>query len=106
MSVPSLTALLGSQASQDSSSLTIAKTDLVSVGLTPSANNAAESLMLAIIKLARVGQDNGSDTQMSISAPIVSTLQRNGNNIARYRYNVDFFISDANPSEPDPDSVA
>lgn len=52
MAEPTLAAVFGAGASQDGSTLTISKADLVAVGLTPSASNTAESLLAAIAKLA------------------------------------------------------
>jgi hypothetical protein len=52
MPEPTLTAVFGSNAVQDAATLTISKADLVSVGLTASATNTAESLLAAISKLA------------------------------------------------------
>ncbi|MBD2360044.1 hypothetical protein H6G36_02320 [Anabaena minutissima FACHB-250] len=52
MPEPTLTAVFGANAVQDISTLTISKTDLVAVGLTAAANNSAEALLTAIVKLA------------------------------------------------------
>jgi hypothetical protein len=52
MAEPTLAAVFGAGASQDGSTLTISKADLIAVGLTPSASNTAESLLAAIAKLA------------------------------------------------------
>ncbi|MFK0733479.1 MAG: hypothetical protein ACIWVG_20385 [Gloeotrichia echinulata HAB0833] len=41
--------LFGENASQSASTLTISKLDLAAVGLTPAANNTAESLLAAMI---------------------------------------------------------
>nr|WP_322714205.1 hypothetical protein [Nostoc sp. ChiSLP03a]MDZ8215430.1 hypothetical protein [Nostoc sp. ChiSLP03a] len=48
MAEPSLTAVFGTNASQTSTDLVIKKSDLSGVGLTASANNTAESLLIAI----------------------------------------------------------
>ncbi|MBD2416083.1 hypothetical protein FACHB389_35500 [Nostoc calcicola FACHB-389] len=48
MAEPSLTAVFGANATQNSTDLVIKKSDLTSAGLTPDANNTAESLLLAV----------------------------------------------------------
>lgn len=47
----SLTQLFGANATQSSTELIIKKADLVNVGLTPAANNSAESLVVALFLL-------------------------------------------------------
>jgi len=53
MAEPTLLEVFGSGAIQDANTITISKTDLVTVGLTADANNTAESLLAAIVLLAR-----------------------------------------------------
>ncbi|KPQ34612.1 MAG: hypothetical protein HLUCCA11_13950 [Phormidesmis priestleyi Ana] len=53
MAEPTLTEVFGAGAIQDATTLTITKADLVSVGLTASASNTAESLLAAIVLKAR-----------------------------------------------------
>lgn len=48
MAEPTLAAVFGANATQTSTDLVIKKSDLTGVGLTPSANNTAESLLLAL----------------------------------------------------------
>jgi hypothetical protein len=50
---PTLIQVFGASATQTATDLTIKKADLVAVGLTPSATNTAESLLLAIALLAK-----------------------------------------------------
>lgn len=52
MAEPTLENIFGAGATQDASTLTISKTALASVGLTPQAANTGESLLAAILKLA------------------------------------------------------
>jgi hypothetical protein len=49
MAEPTLTQIFGTGATQDSTTLTIQKSALASTGLTASANNNAESLLVAIV---------------------------------------------------------
>ncbi|HEY9701238.1 MAG TPA: hypothetical protein V6C58_02275 [Allocoleopsis sp.] len=51
MAEPLLTDVFGAGATQTETTLTISKTALGSVGLTASANNTAESLIVSLIKL-------------------------------------------------------
>lgn len=53
MSELTLQQVFGAGASQTATGLTISKTDLVSMGLTASADNKAESLLVAILLLAK-----------------------------------------------------
>lgn len=52
MAEPSLTDIFGNGATQDATTFTILKGDLVAVGLTVSANNKGESILAAILKKA------------------------------------------------------
>lgn len=49
MAEPTLTQVFGSGATQDATTITISKSDLTEIGLTPDANNSAESLLIAEI---------------------------------------------------------
>jgi hypothetical protein len=72
MAEQSLTAVFGSNASQTSTDLVIKKSDLIETGLTPSANNTAESLLLAIIlKFKLVLTDTARDTNIDQSVAVV-----------------------------------
>lgn len=52
MAEPTLIAVFGSNASQSATQLIISKADMATVGLTASDTNTAESLIVAILKLA------------------------------------------------------
>lgn len=72
MAEPTLTAVFGANATQDATTLTITKADLTSTGLTPSANNTAESLLLAIVlKFKAVLTDTARDTNVDQSVAVV-----------------------------------
>ena len=49
MSEPTLTEVFGANATQTSTTITISKADLASVGLVAASNNTAESLLVAIL---------------------------------------------------------
>lgn len=53
MPEPALSDVFGASASQDSTTLTIAKSDLAATGLVASGSNTAEALLASIILLAR-----------------------------------------------------
>lgn len=53
MAEPLVTELFGPNATQTETELIISKTDLATKGLTPSANNTAESLFISLQLLAR-----------------------------------------------------
>lgn len=52
MAEPTLVQVFGAGATQNATTLTITKADLVAAGLTVTASNTAESLLTAIVKLA------------------------------------------------------
>lgn len=52
MAEPTLEQVFGDGAAQDASTLTISKTALATVGLTPDAANTAESLLAALLRVA------------------------------------------------------
>lgn len=52
MSEPTLQEVFGANAAQTSTTITISKADLASTGLTASANNNAEALMVALVMKA------------------------------------------------------
>lgn len=51
MAEPTLTEVFGANATQTSTQLIIAKSDLTAVGLTSASSNSAESLLTALVKL-------------------------------------------------------
>lgn len=53
MAEPLLTQIFGAGATQTATTLTIAKADLATVGLTASANNTAEGLFVALLLIAK-----------------------------------------------------
>ncbi|MBW4425942.1 MAG: hypothetical protein KME50_16195 [Nostoc desertorum CM1-VF14] len=72
MAEPSLTQVFGTGATQDMNTLTISKADLVSVGLTASASNTAESLLIAImLKFKEVLTDEARDINIDQSVAVV-----------------------------------
>jgi hypothetical protein len=81
MAEPTLIQLFGTLATQTATDLVIKKSDLVAVGLTASANNTAESLLVAILKLAAsysnpTTQETNTDIQVTLeinSTPSIVT---------------------------------
>lgn len=71
MAEPTLTEVFGANATQDANTLIISKADLAAVGLTPSATNRAEALLVALIKkwqlaLNPTRQNENADIQITI----------------------------------------
>ena len=87
MAEPTLIQVFGTGALQDATTITISKTDLETVGLTPVASNRAESILAAIVKLASnyLTETNfDSDIDQSITiVPNEDTLITRNN--VRYR---------------------
>ncbi|MDZ8227526.1 hypothetical protein [Nostoc sp. ChiVER01] len=109
MAEPSLTAVFGSNATQDATTLTISKADLAVTGLTPSANNTAESLLIAImLKFKLVLTDEARDTNIDQSVAVVagfspSITTRNDNVYLRNTISVeiDRILTGAETIDPD-----
>lgn len=82
MAEPTLQQVFGSNATQDLSTLTIAKSDLETVGLTISASNRAEALFIAILLLAKqslnpTAQETNQDIQITVDSGFTSITFRN-----------------------------
>lgn len=72
MAEPSLIQVFGDGAIQDISTLTISKADLATVGLTASATNTAESLLIAImLKFKTTLTDEARDLNIDQSVAVV-----------------------------------
>lgn len=82
MAEPTLIQVFGNGATQDANTLTISKADLVTVGLTVSANNTAESLVVALIKLWQLqltatNQENNPEQGLTIETGFPTYVSRN-----------------------------
>lgn len=76
MAEPTLIQVFGANATQTLSTLTISKTDLATVGLTASATNTAESLIVALLLLA--GSYLKATNQTSVNTDIQVTIDDSG----------------------------
>ncbi|MEM6436176.1 MAG: hypothetical protein AAF773_20340 [Cyanobacteria bacterium P01_D01_bin.115] len=81
MAEPTIPAVFGAGATQDGTTLTINKADLVAVGLTADASNTAESLLTAIILLAKSaltedGFNTNLDQSLTVADGFSSIVQR------------------------------
>lgn len=88
MAEPTLQDLFGDNASQDSSSIIIPKANLTVVGLTAEENNTAESLLVAILLLAKqylnqTNYDGNIEQNVLIEDGISSFLNRGDNQTYR-----------------------
>ncbi|MDJ0797885.1 MAG: hypothetical protein QNJ51_13895 [Calothrix sp. MO_167.B12] len=93
MSEPTLTEVFGTNSTQDINSLNISKLDLANTGLIALEENTAESLFVAIIKLAAnylktANQELDPDIQVTISDPQEVKVFRNDLTYNQYIYNV------------------
>lgn len=91
MAEPTIQQVFGTNATQDSSVLTIYKSDLT--GLSPSSENTAESLLAAIILKAKAelndtNQGNNPDQSISIDDGIGSITTRNNQNYREYNLGI------------------
>ncbi|MCC5669880.1 hypothetical protein LC653_40270 [Nostoc sp. CHAB 5784] len=109
MAEPTLVQVFGTGAVQDSTSLTIQKSALATTGLTVSANNTAESLVVSLLLLAATylnptnQESNNSDIQVTIAdSEFPSIVFRNSANYRQITYNVNLQKPDTG-SGIDPD---
>lgn len=107
MAEPTLTQVFGANAAQTATTLTISKADLAAVGLTASANNTAESLIVAALLLAKNYltdanlQANG-DQSVSIVDSFDSLITRNTQTYRQKTYSVNLQKLDASAGiDPD-----
>ncbi|MEO1682639.1 MAG: hypothetical protein AAFS06_05190 [Cyanobacteria bacterium J06631_12] len=110
MAEPTITGVFGSNAAQTATTLTIDKADLAAVGLTAAPSNTAESLLTAILLLAkgRLSQsafDSNLDQSLTLTDGFQSIVQRdNGGTLENYRQiqvNVNFHTVDSSNLDPD-----
>ncbi len=110
MAKPSLQQVFGTNAVQTSTTLTISKADLSSVGLTPTASNTAESLFAAILFLAKnsltiANQDINPEQSISVADQdfdFQSLVSRNNQTYRQTTYTARLQKLDINTT-PDPD---
>ena len=93
MAEPTLEQIFGANASQDATTLTIAKSDLTSVGLTASASNTPESLFVAVLLksaayLNEANQQTNPDIQITIAESFQSLVSRNNQQYRQRSYSV------------------
>lgn len=108
MAEPTLQQVFGNGASQDASTIAISKTDLATMGLTANANNKAESLLVAILLLAKqqLTTDNmqsNADQSISIEeSPFPSLVSRNNGTYRQSTLNINLQkIDTSNTINPD-----
>jgi hypothetical protein len=100
MAEPTLQQVFGSNAVQDATTLTISKADLT--GLTASANNTAESLLVALILKAETylndtNQANNIDQSVSITTATTPSFT-NRNNVVYIRDSITVEIDKIAPT--------
>jgi len=93
MAEPTPQQVFGTGFTQTATTLTISKSDLVSVGLTPDANNRAEQLLVAILLKAKAYltptlQETDNDVQVTIDTSYPSIVYRNNQNYRQNTYTV------------------
>ncbi|ARV60628.1 hypothetical protein BZZ01_20240 [Nostocales cyanobacterium HT-58-2] len=107
MAEPTLQQVFGTNATQDANILTIKKSDLTGVGLTPAATNTAESLVVALVKLwektlTATNQESNPEQQITIEDGFPSIVFRNNSNYRQYPKTIAFQKVD-NSTDLDPD---
>lgn len=110
MAEPTLQQVFGANALQTATELVIAKSDLAALGLTPSATNTAESLMVGILLLAGqyLKEENQDTTNPDIQVTITqsatpSIISRNNATYRQVTFDVNLQIVDTT-SAIDPDN--
>lgn len=104
MAEPSLENIFGAGATQSASTLTISKTDLASAGLTAATENTSESLLAAILFLAKESLTaenfaNNADQSITIEPGFNSIVQRpdssgNTSEFRQFQYNINLHKPD------------
>lgn len=111
MAEPLLTDIFGANAAQTATTLTIDKADLATVGLTASSDNTAESLLTAIVLLARnylteANFDANQDQSLTLLPGFDSIVQRDDGtgNLVSYQqrqFNINLHKPDSTVIDPD-----
>lgn len=104
---PTLVQVFGAGAVQDSSTLTIQKSALAANGLTPSANNTGESLVVALFKqwqtyLTPANLDANAEQQISIENSYQGIITRNDTQYRQFVKTINLQVVDTT-SDVDPD---
>ncbi|WP_414587403.1 hypothetical protein [Scytonema sp. PCC 10023] len=100
MAEPQLTDVFGPGATQTATTLTISKADLATVGLSASATNSAESLVVALLLLAQkyLSDENQAlnpDIQITITQSFDSLVTRNNTTYRQRSYSIEMQRPDA-----------
>lgn len=103
MAEPTLQQVFGANATQDATKITIQKADLAGVGLTASANNSAESLLVAILLNAKTtltpaNYETNIDQSITIETPgfnAQSLVTRNNTQYRQYTQTVNLYKVDS-----------
>lgn len=109
MPKPSLAEVFGAGASQSAATITIAKADLMSIGLTASETNSAEALLAAILLKAKsylteAAFEANIDQSLYISTGFKSTTVRGTNNTQYVTDQLSVTLAKIDPQTPlDPD---
>lgn len=108
---PTLQAFFGPNATQDATTITIQKSDLVDTATpkrwqyTPTATDTAERILLAIILRAAINQDTEADAQIAIASGGLQLATILGKLYRQYILNVRILIDATESRFPDPDKV-
>lgn len=97
---PPLTTLFGAGATQDATTLTIQKSSLP--GLTPTASDNSEKLLVGLLRRWILGQDTSTDAQVVVRRQLGGVVERNGPK-QRFTYVIDLYAPYQGDTEPDPD---
>ena len=111
MAEPTLTEVLGPNSTQTATTITIEKADLVSVGLTASASNTAESILAAIIlkaqqTLTAAGFESNPDQSLTVESGFDTVIPRtdstgNTSNYRQHQLTLNFYKPDSESITPD-----
>lgn len=108
MAEPTLSAVFGSNATQTTTEIIISKSDLATKGLTPSAINTAESLLIAIALLAKdsltpANQTLNTDQSIAVTQGLSSLTTTGGNTYKQIPINITTRKLDLTYNTLDPD---
>ncbi|MFM6726857.1 MAG: hypothetical protein ACKPJF_20875 [Dolichospermum sp.] len=105
MSEPTLTEVFGTGATQTTTTITISKSALATVGLTASSDNSAEAILAAILLIAKINLtetkfESNIDQSIVIDNGFKSTTIRGTNNVQYITDQLTVTLAKVDPLSP------
>ncbi|MFM6725706.1 MAG: hypothetical protein ACKPJF_14880 [Dolichospermum sp.] len=105
MPEPTLTEVFGTGATQTTTTITISKSALATVGLTASSDNSAEAILAAILLIAKINLtetkfESNIDQSIVIDTGFKSTTVRGSNNVQYLTDQLTVTLAKVDPLSP------